>query len=191
MAVLWGAVTRLFEIIAPAFRRPATMRPFQITDEFYLEVGKLAVAWAQVEIPLEFITGVFFEFSGGTNRFAKRLPRALDHKIEFCRHCLGELPQLAPFREGMTIILDRIEELSDHRHRIVHGIVDNFTPVPAGVIIIRKLEYGNQEHRFTEHRTSFREIRELTQDIIALGAATNRAAKWLGDSFGIPPIGFD
>jgi len=185
------AVTRLFEIIARGFRRPAMMRPFQITDEFYLEIGKLAVAWAQVEIPLEFITGVFFEFAGGTKRFAKRLPRALDQKIDFCRRCLAELPQLAPFGEGITLILDRIEELSDHRHRIIHGIADNFTPVPAGVTIIRKLEYGNQEHRFTEHRTSLREIRELTRDIVALGAATNKAAKWLGDSVGIPPIGFD
>jgi hypothetical protein len=40
-------------------------RPFKITDEFYLEVGKLAVAFAQVEIPLEFIAGVFFEFAKG------------------------------------------------------------------------------------------------------------------------------
>src|SRR5262245_30106645 len=126
------------------------MRPFKITNEFYLEVGKLTVAWAQVEIPLDFITGVFFMFAGGTKRFAKRLPRPMDQKISFCRRCLAELPQLAPFREGLTQILDRVEELSDHRHRIIHGIVDNFTPVPTGVIIIRKLEYGNLEHRFTE-----------------------------------------
>jgi len=118
------------------------MLPFRLTDEFYLEVGKLTAGWAQVEIPLEFITGILFMFAGGTKRLAKRLPRALDQKIQFCRGCLAELPQLGPFREGLTMILDRVEELSEHRHRIVHGIVDNFTPVPLGMIIIRKLEYG-------------------------------------------------
>jgi hypothetical protein len=142
---------------------------------------------AQVEIPLDFITGVFFTLAGGT----KRLPRPMDRKLSFCRRCLAEIPQLAPFREGMSSILDRVEELSDHRHRIVHGIVDNSTPVPTGVMIIRKLEYGTLEHRVSEHRTSLREISELTTEIVALGAATNKAANWLCGSFGLPPIGFD
>jgi len=167
------------------------MLPFRLTDEFYLEVGKLTAGWAQVEIPLEFITGILFMFAGGTKRLAKRLPRALDQKIQFCRGCLAELPQLRPFREGLTMILDRVEELSEHRHRIVHGIVDNFTPVPLGMIIIRKLEYGNLEHRFTEHRTSLRYMRELRKDIVALGAATNKAAQALGQLAGVPPIQFD
>ena len=167
------------------------MRPFKLSDEFYLEVGKLTVAWAQVEIPLDFITGIFFMFAGGTKRLARRLRRPLDQKLTFCRRCLGEVPQLGPFREGLVVTLDRVEQLSDHRHRIIHGLVDTFTPVPPGVIIIRKIEYGNLEHEFSEHRTSLEEIRELTKDIVALGAATIKVAQWLGRFEGVPPIGFD
>jgi len=59
------------------------------------------------------------------------------------------------------------------------------------MIIIRKLEYGNLEHRFTEHRTSLRYMRELRKDIVALGAATNKAAQALGQLAGVPPIQFD
>ena len=87
------------------------MRPFKLSDEFYLEVGKLTVAWAQVEIPLDFITGIFFMFAGGTKRLARRLRRPLDQKLTFCRRCLGEVPQLGPFREGLVVILDRVRAI--------------------------------------------------------------------------------
>jgi hypothetical protein len=48
------------------------------------------------------------------------------------------------------------------------------------MIIIRKIEYGNLKHQVREYRTSLQEIRDLTTEIVSLGAATNKAAHWLG-----------
>jgi hypothetical protein len=48
------------------------------------------------------------------------------------------------------------------------------------MIIIRKIKYGNLEHQVRECRTSLQEIRDLTTEIVSLGAATNKAAHWLG-----------
>jgi hypothetical protein len=42
-----------------------------------------------------------------------------------------------------------------------------------------------------KHRTSLREIRELTTDIVALGGATIKVAQRLGRFAGIQPMGFD
>jgi hypothetical protein len=160
------------------------MQPFEMSDEYYTALGKMTVAWNSVEIPLEFITGVLFVHFDG-RRFAKRLPRTLDRKIEFCRKCVGSAPALEAFRDGMFQILDRTEELSDARHHLIHGLVDNLTPVPEGVIIIRKLIHEQAEHRFSERRTSLADIAQLTDEMIALGAAGNQAVEWIGKHAGI------
>jgi len=166
------------------------MQPFQLSDEYYTALGKMTVAWNSVEIPLEFITGVLFVHCDGT-RFEKRLPRPLERKIDFCRKCVDSTPDLRAFRDGIFQILDRTEQLSDARHHMIHGLVDNFTPVPDGMIIIRKLVHGQTEQSLSERRTSLGDIARLTQDMIALGAAGNHAVEWLGKHVGILEIGFD
>jgi hypothetical protein len=154
------------------------MQPFQLSDEYYTALGKMTVAWASVEFPLELITGILFEHFDG-RRFSKRLPRPLERKIDFCSKCIESMPELEEFRGGMVQILDRTEELSDARHHMIHGLVDNSTPVPEGMIIIRKLVAGQTEYGLSARRTSLEDIARLTQEMTALGAAYSQATEWL------------
>jgi hypothetical protein len=159
------------------------MQPFQLSDDYYTALGKMAVAWGSAEFSLELISGILFEHFDG-RRFSKRLPRPLERKIQFCRECVKSMPELQDFQGGMVQILDRTEELSDARHHMIHGIVDNSTPVPEGMIIIRKLVHGQTGYGLSARQTSLEDIARLTQDMVALGAAVNQAVEWLVQHIG-------
>jgi hypothetical protein len=96
-----------------------------------------------------------------------------DDKIRFCRKCFRRLEPVKHLAEGAGLILDSAKRLSKERHRLVHGLVDSFTPVKDGEIKINRLLYGTHSHPVEITTTSLKEINETQQEIVALGAAAS------------------
>jgi hypothetical protein len=172
-----------------AFAMP---KPFVVTDEFYTAIGKLTVAWQVVESPLDVLTGILFWRAGGKQHAPKQdeLPRSLDVKLKYCRKCFGNLTNLTDLKEGALLILNEAKELSLERHRMTHGLVDNFTPVEPGVILINRILYVKDKHFLETTQTSMSEIIQTFEEISALGSALSLLLDELRKKFGIAREGY-
>ncbi|MCX7347401.1 MAG: hypothetical protein NTU78_17005 [Alphaproteobacteria bacterium] len=162
-------------------------KPFEITEEFIIAVGNMTLAWAQVEIPLDIITGILFTRCDGALQYEKQIPRAFDRKATFCKKCFNNLPPVQLFKPHAVPIIQNCLDMADTRHRLIHGIVDNFTPVPDGTIILRRILYEPDRHSIEEHRITLFEIAKTTQAILECGAVLNTFSVLLAKHFRIVP----
>lgn len=160
------------------------LKPFVLTDEFHIAMGKFTIAWQTVEIPLDAITGILF-WRAGSDKYAKELPRSLDPKIKFCKKCFGNLPLLAELKEGALLVLNRTKELSIDRHRMTHGLIDNITPLEEGVLLINRLRYEDDKQFVETTQTSMTEIIETFEKINALSSAYTLLLDHVCKKFGI------
>ncbi|HUQ36847.1 MAG TPA: hypothetical protein VM144_10780 [Aestuariivirga sp.] len=161
--------------------------PFVVTDEFYTAIGKLTVAWQVVESPLDVLTGILYWRAGGKQHAPKKdeLPRSFDVKLKYCRKCFGTLENLSDLREGALIVLTKAKQLSLDRHRLTHGLVDNFTPVKPGVILINRIVYERDKHFLETTQTSMSEIIETFEKINALASAVSLLLGEVREKFGV------
>jgi hypothetical protein len=144
----------------------------------------MTIAWVTVEMPLDFFTGLLFARAGGST-IEKEMPRPFSSKIKFCRKGFAQLEPVKVYNETATLILNEMVRLSDERHRLIHGLVDNFTPVMPGEIRINRIKHGPQSHSVETTRTSLIEIGDVTQEIVALGQGALLLVNELAKNFGI------
>lgn len=159
-------------------------KPFEVTDEFYIAIGRATIAWATVEIPLDAIVGILF-MKAGSDKYAAEVPRSLSNKIEFCRKCFKNLSVVADARETALPLLTQITNLSKSRHDLIHGIVDNFTPVRDGEIIIYRLVYEKTSARTERRKTSLGEIAAVIDQSVLLASQSCALLEHLRKKFGI------
>jgi hypothetical protein len=160
-------------------------KPFVVTDEFYIAIGKLTIAWQTVEIPLDIMCGILF-WRAGSNQYAKdEIPRSLDNKLKFCRKCFGNLTNLSDLKERALIVLDWAKQLSKDRHRMTHGLVDNFSAVKGDTILFNRILYEKDRHFLETTSTSMVEMIETFEKINALGAGVTLLLKEVCKKFGI------
>jgi hypothetical protein len=165
------------------------MEPYSPTPEFYETVGHITVAWQTAEIPLDLIAGILF-WRAGSNELSDELPVSFAVKVKFCKRCFNQLPNLADLQDAAKIVLTEAKRLSKERHRVTHGLVDNFTPVKPGVIVIRRIVYEKTKHLLEETTTSLEEMKKIAIEIDALGAAFRHLLEHLCKKFGIESEAF-
>lgn len=161
-------------------------KPFVVDDAFFIAVGKITIAWAMIEIPLDAVVGIIFTRTTATE-FEKEIPRAFEKKAKFVKRAARQCVELGKHSAAIVALIDRSKALSEARHRMIHGIVDNFTPVDGENILIHKIVYGPQEHFIETHKTSLSEIAAATAAIERVGDEMNFLAWELSEHFGIAP----
>ena len=90
-------------------------------------VGFVVVNWSQVEINLDYWSGIAFRQAGG-NAIAKKLPRTFTNKVDFLQSCFGRLPTLATHRVEATNLIARASKLARTRNWLAHGVITNYEP---------------------------------------------------------------
>lgn len=161
--------------------------PFIITDEFAAAIGHLTMAWATVEIPLDLISAILFTRCEGASKYQNEIPRAFERKATFIKKCLNNLDGAKALR-GFVPLVQNAMDLSDRRHRLIHGLVDNFTPMPPDTILVRRILYETHQHKIEEHLTTLKEIRQLNDAVVELGKALTVTTAFVTQNFGIDPL---
>ena len=161
-------------------------KPFELSDEFYIAIGKITIAWAMVEIPMDAIVGMVFTRTSG-REFSPQIPRSFSKKAKFLDQCAKKVSTIAPFKESILELTEEMRRLSVDRQRLVHGIVDNFTPVDDDAILIRHMRYESDRHLVEEHKTSLAKIDITINDLIFVGSFANMLANKMANYFDIGP----
>lgn len=161
-------------------------KPFDDLEGYFSAVGKVTVVLTAIEIYMDFMTAVLYERADGKS-FEKEVPRAFNNKVVFCKKCFRNLPVLSELRESAIAIIERASALAGRRNSQIHGMVDNFTPVSPGVIIMRKIEYQKHHHNTVEWTTSIEEIEGMAKSGLILDRAFTLLVNELRKKFGIDP----
>jgi hypothetical protein len=160
-------------------------KPYEIDEAFYALVGRMAVAWSMIEIPLDIVCGILFARTDGSRKYNNEIPRSFERKVTFASKCFNNIPELKEFQFQAKWVLEKATSLAIERHRLVHGIVDNFTPVPEGRVIFRKIIY-EKDRQFIETRvTTFDEIKAATQEATETGMHMGTLASVLAQHYRI------
>jgi HAMP domain-containing protein len=182
-----GAASIRFNTSSRRFSSESDMvKPFVVDDSFFIAVGKITIAWALIETPLDAIVAIIFTRTGAKD-FEREIPRAFEKKARFVKRAASQCAELSKYSIAIVDLAARARALSDARHRLIHGVVDNFTPVEGDTILIHKITYAPQEHRVETHRTSLSEIADVTAAIERTADEMNFLAWQLSEHFGIAP----
>jgi hypothetical protein len=99
---------------------PPAEKPQDLSDEFFAALGRMAAAWAGVEIAAHMNIEViksFFEVDSTKKEF----PEQIGRKLEYTRKSYRKIDALSPYAEQAEKLIRQAEELSDERHFAIHG----------------------------------------------------------------------
>jgi hypothetical protein len=103
--------------------------PDEKMNPIYNTVGRLATQWSMMEVSLEALATVLHQYYGGKD-LERALPHRFGQRIRFVRKCLESPPAiLAPFKGLLLAALERLSNLADYRHDIIHGYVSKYDDV--------------------------------------------------------------
>jgi hypothetical protein len=92
-------------------------------EEFFAAIGRLTISWTQIELGLDCAVDVIHRFLGGDKIAPDGAPRtSLYRKTKYIRKWAKTIPE-PTFREAVPVLLDEIEEASETRHDMIHGII--------------------------------------------------------------------
>jgi hypothetical protein len=112
--------------------------PDQRDVMFYAAIGRLAVAWAHLETGLDMMIEIVHRGLGGANMDPER-PRALQRKLRYLRKFMRATAMTDPEREPYDRLFREIEQQSEFRHDIIHGMVVEFATSEGEAQLMRFL----------------------------------------------------
>jgi hypothetical protein len=121
---------------------------------------------------------LFREFDG--KRFAKRMPKMLETKLEFMGKCVSNTAELSQFQQQCDSLIDKFTRLSTTRHKLVHGAITSTSPNEDGFEFL-KLDAGSDMHFASNFTLKPSEFPRLTRDLLALGADSLNLATQIFD----------
>ncbi|MFA4901819.1 MAG: hypothetical protein WC600_03645 [Desulfobaccales bacterium] len=122
----------------------------------YVSIGLIVASWSHVEQTLDFWVTIVFRNCGGKSiAYRNQLPRALNNKITFLEDSFNKLEILHPYKYEGLAFLNRIKLLSDMRHTLVHGAIEELTPE---TLKIAQLKYGKEKHEVRHHKYTVTEL---------------------------------
>jgi hypothetical protein len=101
--------------------------PSDPLGDLYDAIGFIVTAWSYIEQSLDACIAIAFSFPGAT-AIDKSPPINTKRKVQFMRQALDQLPQLAPFKNVGLPILERVMNIKDYRHELVHSVLQKPTP---------------------------------------------------------------
>jgi hypothetical protein len=107
--------SKFLESTFPNGKFPVSLEPL------FSALGKIVYAWNYVEFYIDScIVIIWHNYGGNSLPKWKQIPRSLNNKIASLRDAL-EIDKLAFLQHDGSILMDRIEQLSDKRHKMIHS----------------------------------------------------------------------
>lgn len=131
-------------------------------------VGMLTVAWTAVEVTLDYANLLILTRSSTSE---KQLPVSLKPKIGLFKKSL-DLPEFKSFREEGLKLVERINQLKEVRHDVVHGYAS--AQVQAGIRTFIRHSYKGVDLGQTKRNYSMEEIFLKVEEIAALAEDLQR-----------------
>jgi hypothetical protein len=113
------------------------------SDIILRSVGGLTIAWAEIEVFLDYTNGLLALNPVVAKTRFPRTTAPLDQKIEFLKGGFGMLPELAALHEKIPDLITELRRLQTIRNDVVHGVATERTPVG-----VRKVMRVETEGRF-------------------------------------------
>lgn len=110
--------------------------PPQLVDPLANAIGRLAMAWAGLELMLDAQVAVIYQLAGGRH-LERELPKALNRRINFLRRCYRQIAALSGFSAKAAPLLDETDRLSETRHTVIHGAPAHCDPSGPSFIFVR------------------------------------------------------
>jgi hypothetical protein len=98
------------------------------------------------------------------------MPRQLARKIRFLRKCFTRLDGLSPFATEALAIVNRLDQLSDTRHFVVHGVLSGFDAEADETFYFRKIDISDdkKQHILGEMRLPGQHIHWAAEELILM-----------------------
>jgi hypothetical protein len=156
-------------------------RPELPEDEvFFAAVGRLAIAWAQIEGGLDYAIKII-HLSAGGDTIEPEIPWALQRKLRYLRKCAKKLAPLQAFQKEAESLAAKIETASVLRHDILHGFVVD-PPDDAGFAKMIRLLRGEDKPDKT-FSIDAKQIRAGAEETLGIGEETVAFTQALADKF--------
>lgn len=139
------------------------------TELLLVAIGLVAVIWAKLESALDGINHVAFHLAGG-QAIEREVPaESLRRKLEFMRKAHKKLEPLKPLQGEADKLIDRVHDLKQRRHEIIHGAA---TALPAGGLIELLVSKRDKRHpqgvRLEPKTVSTDELHDLFSQTLGL-----------------------
>lgn len=148
-------------------------------EALFLAVGFIVIQWGQAEQSFDLATNILFGSFDG-KRFAKRMPKMLETKIEFFKKMASNTPKLSHLKTAFDSLSERFERLAATRHAIIHGAIASIE-AENGEFKFIKLHAGYDIHFVNDFHFKFSEFPTLSKELLDLGADMARFAHQLKD----------
>ena len=90
-------------------------------EALFSALGKIVYAWNYVEFYIDSCKLIIWHHYGGNSMPKwKQIPRSLNNKIAYIRDAL-QIDKLAFLKHDGEILMGRIEQLSENRHKMIHS----------------------------------------------------------------------
>jgi len=140
------------------------------TKILFSVVGALTVAWAQVEVFLDYINAILIMREIVTD---KRFPKSLRLKIAFFKKWFTSVPELVSLCDRVTHVVSELNRLKKIRHDIVHGVaiertIPGYRKVARFEYVGNSLEMKHETYEFVAIVNAAKEMDALRNELIAL-----------------------
>jgi hypothetical protein len=137
---------------------------------FYAAIGRLTVAWANVEAGLDMLIDVIHRHLDG-KRVDEERPRSLQRKLSYMKDYLTVIGLDDQGSKPYRALLTEIKVQSDFRHDIIHGFV---TEMAVGSGEAKLLRFLHQKERFHQKtiEVDTAKIMKAARDAESIGRQT-------------------
>ena len=141
--------------------------------EMLSAIGGFSLAWSMLEMGLDLCVMMVFHHFGGKEMGVA--PRALSSKIKLLRKCIVKAEGLRPYCAQITGLLRRVNEMTEFRHQVTHGVASSSENGDA-LIFVRIIHDDNGFHTaqtqvITSAKVlaSWTETRALAHEALSIG----------------------
>jgi hypothetical protein len=151
-------------------------------EQFFAAVGRLTVAWALLESPIDAMVHIIHQRVGGHD-IEREPPWGISKKLKFLRRCFRRIERLRPKTDEAIKLLLAIGPVADIRHDIIHGTVGPIPSKPQQQVRFSILTRGDAKPKVRVLVTTTEAIHAQGESLIAMSNDAATIAEWLIKEF--------
>lgn len=158
--------------------------PAEALPPLYSAVGQLVINWANIDLTISRIVALVYQAAGGKHQ-AHGIPKPLNRRTRFLRHCFAMVAPLKPFDADLITILDSVDQMAAIRNAVTHGALAGYTPTTGQYAFIGIDALGRQDvHQVAAFSLTVPALRASTVDVQRLVRTSLAFEERLRDAFG-------
>jgi hypothetical protein len=150
-------------------------------NDLYRSIGELVVRWVMIEQNIDMTVAIVYRHCGG-KALEKEIPRSLDKKLQFLKKAFARVATLAPKRNEVRDLIQRIKAESSYRHDLVHSRFSE-TEFYDGKFQLVKFDYEPEMHYVRLHVFDLKTFPEHSALALRLATEMHQIADWLVGTF--------